>query len=228
MGAAFLYGGGSSNAFAAIAVTYPSGSICTCTKGTKVLRARDTSGTFLFLVPESGTWTIACTNGTLTTSANVVITTEYQVESVTLAYILDLYNAGDENTAVTGGWVGKNIKILSWVDASTTPTVTKNATSIFGAIYHVHGTSYCGIMGPTNAIDLSAFSTLKVNISAYAGPVYLYVHDGTTVVAQQSITQTGEISLDISSVTGSHNIGFGFNTANSNSTVTVTRCTLYP
>lgn len=43
--------------YAIIAVTYPSGSICTCTNGTKTLKAKDTSGYALFNV-KAGTYTV--------------------------------------------------------------------------------------------------------------------------------------------------------------------------
>ena len=88
---------------AVIAVTYPEGSICTCSNGTKTLTARDTSGKALFNVP-TGEWTVSCTDGSRTKSVTVSITQEGQCESVELMYRLYLYNAGDQCTDITGGW----------------------------------------------------------------------------------------------------------------------------
>lgn len=78
-------GGGGGKLFAIIAVTYPAGSVCTCSNGTKTLKARDTSGKALFNV-STGTWTVTATDGNETKDATVDITTEGQLESVTLSY----------------------------------------------------------------------------------------------------------------------------------------------
>lgn len=79
-------GGGGGDTYAFIVVTYPAGSTCTCTNGSKTLTAKDTSGTWAFQIPEAGTWTVSCTDGTHTATAPVVISTEGQSESVTLSY----------------------------------------------------------------------------------------------------------------------------------------------
>ena len=49
---------------ATIAVTYPSGSTCTCSNGTTTLTAPNTTGSYTFTVPSAGTWTVKSTNGT--------------------------------------------------------------------------------------------------------------------------------------------------------------------
>lgn len=77
---------GAGRVFSIIAVTYPAGSICTCSNGTKTLKARDTSGKALFNVPSDGTWAVSCTDGTRTAMVDVSITADGQVESVTLMY----------------------------------------------------------------------------------------------------------------------------------------------
>ena len=71
---------------ATINITYPAGSTCTVTKGSTVFTAPDTSGTWDCVVPSTGTWVVACTDGELTSSQNVSITTDGQAESITLAY----------------------------------------------------------------------------------------------------------------------------------------------
>ena len=100
----FNMNGGGTKLFAAIGVTYPAGSSCTCTNGTKTLKAKTTSGQWVFAIPESGTWTVSCTDGTDTASKTVEITSEGQSVSVELSYLLWLYKAGNEYTDVTGGW----------------------------------------------------------------------------------------------------------------------------
>ena len=71
---------------AVIAVTYPEGNICTCSNGTKTLKARDTNGKALFNVTV-GEWTVSCTDGSRTKSASVSITADGQSESVALSIV---------------------------------------------------------------------------------------------------------------------------------------------
>lgn len=77
---------------ATINITYPAGSTCTVTKGSTVFTAPDTSGTWDCVVPSTGTWVVACTDGELTSSQNVSITTDGQTESITLTYFTATIN----------------------------------------------------------------------------------------------------------------------------------------
>lgn len=83
---------------ATITVTYPAGSTCTCTNGSTVLTAQGTSGSYTFTVPNAGTWTVSCTDGTQTASETISITTEGQAASVTLTYELYLLQNGAQKT----------------------------------------------------------------------------------------------------------------------------------
>lgn len=107
MAAAILAIKGGGEAFAAISVTYPEGSVCTCTQpGQTPLTAGDTSGAWLFLVPAGGEWTIACTNGERTASSTVEITAA-QAASIELLYAFYLFDdekGGAVNTDITGGF----------------------------------------------------------------------------------------------------------------------------
>lgn len=96
--------GGGVRLFSVIGVTYPAGSVCTCAKGTKTYKAKNTSGLALFAVPEVGDWTVSCTDGTHTASKTVTISAEGEAMNVRLMYQLVLYNAGDKNLDVTGGY----------------------------------------------------------------------------------------------------------------------------
>lgn len=70
-----------------IAVTYPAGSTLTCTKGSEVLTASTTTGSYTFNVHSAGNWVVRCTDGTEEATQTVNITTDGQSESVTLAYV---------------------------------------------------------------------------------------------------------------------------------------------
>ena len=86
---------------ATIKVTYPSGSTCTATCGSTTLTEPSTTGSWTCTVPNSGTWTIKCTNGSQSTSSTVKITTDGEVKTVELVYTLHLFKAG---SGVTSGY----------------------------------------------------------------------------------------------------------------------------
>lgn len=85
--------------YAAIGVTYPSGSVCTCTNGTLTLTAKDTSGKAIFVIPSAGTWTVKAVSGSKSTSKAVSITAEGQVETVELTYGLYIFKNGSGLTS---------------------------------------------------------------------------------------------------------------------------------
>ena len=85
---------GGTKAFATIGVTYPAGSTLTCTNGTKTLKAKTTSGQWVFAVSEAGTWTVTATDGTNSKSQSVNITAEGQSVSVVLNYGYYLFAEG--------------------------------------------------------------------------------------------------------------------------------------
>lgn len=108
--------------YAVIGVTYPTGSTCTCTDGAKTLTAKDTTGRALFVIPSAGTWTVTAVSGDKTASKAVSITTEGQVEVVTLTYELYIFKSGSGLTAGysvagSGGNVSKNS--ISWSGSSS-------------------------------------------------------------------------------------------------------------
>lgn len=94
--------GGGSDTYAFIVVTYPAGSTCTASNGTKTLTAPDTSGSAVFDIPTPSStpeaWTVTATNGGNTATQTVSITYDGQSVSVILAYwggIKRIYNASD-------------------------------------------------------------------------------------------------------------------------------------
>ena len=80
--------------YAVIRVTYPSGSTCTCTSGSTTLKAKDTTGTALFIITAKGTWTVKAVKGSQTASKAVSITADGQVTTVALAFELVLFKNG--------------------------------------------------------------------------------------------------------------------------------------
>ena len=102
MGDAFIvrHGGNPlSNAYAVILVSYPAGSICTCTNGVTILSAGNSCGAWAFGVPEAGTWTISCTDGSKSTAKNVLISNQYQAENISLTYERILFDHSTDSFA---------------------------------------------------------------------------------------------------------------------------------
>lgn len=79
-------GGKKETIYGYINITYPSGSTLTCSNGTKTLKAKNTNGTWVFIIPASGTWTVTCTNGTSTKTKAFNISTKWQHEVATITY----------------------------------------------------------------------------------------------------------------------------------------------
>lgn len=132
----------------------------------------------------------------------------------------DLYNAGDECTAITGGWAKANGNGGSTAGWNTNGTITKGATSV------TLETSYPSeiAIAPVNAVDLSAASSVIVTVDAFIGSDAAMVcicsvrgEDwnpmplGETIsgypasaVAHKRLNTLGEISVDVSNLIGSY------------------------
>lgn len=88
-------GGGIGSAYALIAVSYPAGSTCTCSKGTKKLKSSGKVGAWCFSVPEAGDWAVAIKDSDhAETTRTVTISSEGQVEKLRLDYENALFDNG--------------------------------------------------------------------------------------------------------------------------------------
>ena len=105
-----LGGGGGSKIVASIVVAYPAGSTLTCTLGSNVLTAKDTSGRWVFGLPSTGNWVVKAAKDGKSKSATVNITAEKQVETVELAYELYIFKSG---SGLTSGYSKKGSGTVS-------------------------------------------------------------------------------------------------------------------
>lgn len=147
---------GGTSLYAVIAVTYPSGSICTC--GGKA--AKDTSGFALFNV-KAGTYTVEChtsdNSKSKSTSVTVAESDKGKSKSVTLSYELYIFKSG---TGMTSGYTASFAPYAS--GGSTSNSI--NATAITWA----SNVAYGGNMVISPAVDLSGYNTLHVELD-YTG-----------------------------------------------------------
>lgn len=137
---------GGTKLYAAIGVTYPKGSTCTCSNGKKTLKAKDTSGQWVFAVPSAGTWTVTATDGTNTKSQSVTISNEGQNEKVRIAYSFALFAGG------SGLAVGYSATSLP----SGANTVSTSAITI------ANSNTQREILYIKPAVDCSGFSKITV------------------------------------------------------------------
>ncbi len=176
---------------ATIDITYPAGSTCTCSDGTTTLSAPDTSGTWACIVPNAGTWTVSSTDGDKSKSADVVIITNGQTESVTLLYITYLFKDGETYDSLTGGWCG-------------TVNAEKQALEFLVAAGKTVN------MATKSKVDMTDYSTISAKTDANIRHVSLslIIEDSfasSRPLAQAALaTASDEVSLDISNITGSH------------------------
>ena len=81
---------------ATITVTAPSGATVTCSRGSTSYQATST-GTVVFTVHETGTWTITATQGSQSTSGQVNVTSATNY-SITLSFVDSVLNNNDWDT----------------------------------------------------------------------------------------------------------------------------------
>ena len=201
MGEAFITRRGGGTPYAVIGVTYPSGSVCTCTNGTLTLTAKGTGGKAIFVIPAAGTWTVKAVKGSKSKSKAVSITADGQVEAVTLAYEYAIFDASGLNSAYSSGG-----------DATVTVTTDSSGTKI---LKFPNGGGYNRMAYLTPAVDLTNYKTLKISGFATADrkfAVWKTVPDSNnagmtaSVVIKQG-TSKSTYTIDVSSLSGSYYLG---------------------
>lgn len=185
---------------ATIAVTYPEGSICTCSDGSTTLTAPTTSGSYTFTVPNAGDWTVSCTDGENNDSAIVTITTDGESQSVLLAYML--YYKGNEYTNKTGGWNVDN--------------GSKESDYINVYVYSKSTGEYTGTASHADPVDLTSKTTVSVHVteansSTSQGKIDITIKDiyggvaaRTNVITYDNSCNDKTFNIDVSSLKGSY------------------------
>lgn len=201
--------------FATITVNYPSGSTVTCTNGLYSLTAETTSGSYTFVVPYAGTWTVKAAKGSQSKSANVSVTTYNQSASATLSYERAIIgNGAYESTTFIPEWYYDGETHSSYPDGWK----FVNGNLRFGPKPY----SYALAQGQ---YDLSNYKTLKITIAntvgaAYGGRKWIGVASSKIGIINPSaelgaayIAASGSnltYSVDISSITGTKYVGIAF------------------
>lgn len=201
---------------ATIHITYPAGSTCTATDGVTNLSAPDTSGTWACIVPNAGTWTISCTDGSKTVSNVVSITMDGQSESVSLGYAKYVIENGVIDMTAHPHTVTEN----SSPATTATNGVTYNekpALSMVGrnGAWCTH--SFANVAVPDWA---TVFSVEIYHLPAYQGDPRIAIGGASLTISRGSGNYIADttVRIDVSSISGNAgNLTFRFQGAAYNS-----------
>lgn len=198
--------------YAFIVVKYPAGSVCTCSKGSRTMKAKDTSGVYVFAIPEAGSWTASASSTAHPTpvTKTVSITSYGQSVGVTLAYTKYLLDYGDQKTNNTGGWVQTTVTKL-WGEYSAAAATMNSNGMVFPSATSIMTTNW--------QIDVTSFDRLCIAVPASSNQVTVAVmknlggemgYASSNVVAKMNVDgTTNKANLDISAVSGSCYIVIG-------------------
>lgn len=195
-------GGGGSKVVASITVTYPVGSTLTCTLGSKVLTAKDTSGRWVFGLPSTGNWVVKAVKDSKSKSATVKITAEGQTKTVELAYDYVIFNSGGLNSAYSDGGGGATV------------TVTTDSSGV-KILNFPSGGGYNRMAYLKPAVNLTNYKTLKISGFATADrkfAVWKTVPDSNNAGMTASVvikrgTSKSSYTIDVSNLTGNYYLG---------------------
>lgn len=158
IGNPIMLGGGSATVAAFINVTYPAGSTCICTDGSKTINLKDTSGQGLFYIPYLGKWTIKCYDGAdydsseNKKSAEVEITEAGQSKSIKLSYSLDIF---------ANGILAYPMEGLKDLSADTATVTIVGSEMVWTAVDSNHNGRVFNFT-TTNKIDVTEYNTLNI------------------------------------------------------------------
>lgn len=213
---------------ATISVTYPAGSTCTCSDGSTTLTAPDTSGSYVFIVRNTGSWTVTATDGEDTTSDIVMIGSDGQSVNITLDYDTLLFNNGVDKTELTGGWTGYGYVVDSgYSGVSSTVTIEDDHLVMKMSSSKTFASSFASTV---NTVDLTEYGNLHFDFLDASGPgwavVRIFNASGTPVASGPYVWKTGEgftnsVDMDISEISGACRVGVMMWTNTANGVITV-------
>lgn len=188
--------GGGGNTFAFIVVTYPAGSFCTCTDGTRTKHAKGTTGSFVFDIPYAGTWTVNCINEEETATESVTISEQGQSKSVELSYqikegLVSWYTFDDIVGTTVFDEIGDN-------NGTVTGSVTYPEGIKGNCIYSLQKTAYVEV--PNSVIDKDSPFSISVWMKyEQVGSMYFAntSNNGSKAGIQFYVATNGKVNLNL-------------------------------
>lgn len=179
-------GTGGGKLFAAIAVTYPQGSECICSKGSKTLVSNSDSGKWIFAIPKAGEWRVTATDltdPTKTKSQTVTITAEGQTENVELSYAVYLFKSGE----------GAKVDFLTYNDRDGTASITVGTDAITANASSSVG-GFRTALRSKETIDFTNYTALKMKCTPSAVYTNSYSSDWENSIGVTATAFTGSES----------------------------------
>ena len=187
-----------------IRVTYPAGDTCTCKNGSTTLTANASDGITVFLVPNTGTWTLTVTNGTKTATKTVSITATSRFANVTLAYFTATLNI---TYPAKSTCVIKNSSGAQVASDTNTGTAAKTWTATVGATgtYTITATATDG-SGKTKSTTVSITTNGQVATAKLVYQMYIF-KSGSGLTEGYSVNGGGNVSKNSISWSGNSDGG---------------------
>ncbi len=152
----YVSSGGGKPPYGLISAEFQSG-VCTCTDENSTQVQIANSSPAMFPVQMAGTYYLTASDGDKSASAQVEITQVSQLEKVELAYALVLWEPGNNNTELTGGWIS-----VANGSSFSSSAVTDDEFRISCG----HSSMASSVaMATKNKIDLSKYTSLNVTVS---------------------------------------------------------------
>lgn len=185
-----------------INVIFPTGSICTCTKGDIVLEAPNTAGVVCFAIPETGTWHLYCGEERLENYQDITVEAgkvynanlEYGLTRRYLADRLEEYT--DDITTSIHEWGFAYRSALKNVTFSIATSVANSAlrnctgleTATFNADNISFGTYVFHTCGRLNALIMTGNSVNTINSSEMLIGTKIYYGEGGIYVPSELVS----------------------------------------
>ena len=151
-----------------------------------------------------------------------------------------LYKAGDACTSITNGWVAKGLATYSGFTAKA-PSLTKNTSNMRATMSNLASS---GLFRPSNTINLSEYSTLKIDMAAQPkmyNYIWIVVYKSSSTYLGTSSNFTANVaakvqianhttgadferktySLNVSSLSGNYVVGVHFHHSDTSNTMGV-------
>lgn len=166
-----------------------------------------TSGSVILDIPKEATVRLYLTGCSQYISGAWVNVDAYIYQSSAWAQfgtaIIYLYNAGDKCTSITGGWTSSG---YSYDSRSVVAPVF--GTSTMKVQCTSHDPEQVAIGGTANKIDLTNVDKIVLNVTAVTNSATFIISTSKAIPSSPtkstSITATGTVTVDVSSLTGSY------------------------
>ena len=206
--------GSSSSHFATIVVNCQAGATVKISCGTWEFTKTATGGSATFTVPISGTWTITVTQGSISKSEDVSVTTYGTTYTKTITLSNYLFKSGTGAVVEWSTYAGHDSTVAGWgCDVRGTSNINKTRIYCKSDMAWYSETQYLTASASAstkNKVDLTNYRTLKITSNGKGSGGVSGTNNNSKY--RPSLTN-GTTTIDISDLTGSYDISVSGNTS---------------